>query len=121
MYNSKESFPKDFQTNMVTAFNCVYKWFKVNLLSININKTYYIKFKTKNNPTLDINIVCNDNKIKIIPNIKFLGIYIHDSINWSCHIEYIIQKLSSACYIMRSNKHFKAFNILKTIYFIDWW
>ena len=23
---------KDFQTNMVTAFNCVSKWFKVNLL-----------------------------------------------------------------------------------------
>ena len=45
---------KDFQTNMVTAFNCVNKWFKVNLLSLNINKTYYIQFKTKNKPTTDI-------------------------------------------------------------------
>jgi glutathionyl-hydroquinone reductase len=52
---------KDFQTNMVTAFNCVNKWFKVNLLSISIDKTHYIQFKTKNKPTLDINIVCNDN------------------------------------------------------------
>jgi hypothetical protein len=40
---------KYFQTNMVTAFNCVNKWFKV--------KTHYIKFKTKNKSTLDINIV----------------------------------------------------------------
>jgi hypothetical protein len=47
---------KDFQTNMVTAFNCVNKWFKVNLLYINIDKTHYIQFKTKNWPTLDINI-----------------------------------------------------------------
>ena len=52
---------KDFQTNMVTAFNCVNKWFKVNLLPINDDKTYYIQFKTKNKSTLDINIVCNDN------------------------------------------------------------
>ena len=59
----KSSDSTDFQTNMVTAFYCVNKWFKVNLLSININKTHYIQFKTKNNPTLDINIVSNDNLI----------------------------------------------------------
>jgi hypothetical protein len=64
---------KDFQTNMVTAFNCVNKWFKVNLLSINVNKTHYIQFKTKNKPTNDINIVCN-NLIITLPNIKFLCI-----------------------------------------------
>jgi len=44
-------------------------------------------------------------------------LYIHDSINWSCHIEYIIPKLSSACYIMRSIKPFMSLNTLKTIYY----
>jgi hypothetical protein len=43
----KSSNSRDFQTNMDTAFNCVNKWFKVNLLSINVVKTYYIQFKTK--------------------------------------------------------------------------
>jgi len=37
---------KDFQTNMVTAFNCVNKCFKINLLPINGDKTHYIQFKT---------------------------------------------------------------------------
>jgi len=69
--------PKDFQTNMVTAFNCVNKWFKVNLLPINGDKTHYMQFKTKNKPTLDINILCNDNIITTLPNMKFLGIYIY--------------------------------------------
>jgi len=101
---------------MVTAFDCVNKWFKVNLLSININETHYIQFKTKNEPTLDINIICNDNVITALPNVNFLGIYIHNSINWSCHIEYIIPKLSSACYIM-SIKPFMSLNTLKTIYY----
>jgi len=68
---------KDFQTNMVTAFNCVNKCFKVNVLSINVDETHYILFKTKNKPTLDIKIVCVDNLITTLPNIKFLGIYIY--------------------------------------------
>jgi hypothetical protein len=105
---------------MVTAFNCVNEWFKINLLSINVDKTHYIQFKTKNKSTLDINIVCNDNLVTTLLNIKFLGIYIyitHDSINWSCHIEYIIPKLSSACYIIRSIKPFVSLNTLKTIYY----
>ena len=109
--------PKDFQTNMVTAFNCVNKWFKVNLLSIYVDKTHYIQFKTKNKPTFDINIVCDNNSITPVTDIKFLGIYLQDSINWSCHIEYIIPKLSSACYIMRSIKPFMSLNTLKTVYY----
>ena len=71
-YNSNS---KDFQTNVVTAFNCVNKWLKVNLLPINGDKTHYIHFETKNKLTLDINNVCNDNLITTVPKIKFLGIY----------------------------------------------
>jgi len=69
--------PRDFQTNLFTHFHCVNKWFKVNLLSINTDKTHYIQFKTKNKPTFDINIICNDNLITTLPQIKFLGIYIY--------------------------------------------
>ena len=49
--------------------------------------------------------------------IKFLGIYIQDSINCSCHIDYIIPKLNSACYAMRSIKPVMSLNTLKTIYY----
>ena len=102
---------------MVTAFDCVNKWFKVNLLSININKTHYLQFKTKNKPTTDINTVCNDSLITALPNIKFLAICINDLINWSCHTEYIIQKMSSSCCIMSSIKPYMSLNTSKTIYY----
>jgi hypothetical protein len=108
---------KDFQSNMLNTCNCVNKWFKINLLSININKTHFIQFKTKNKPTTDINIVCNNQPITTLSNIKLLGIYINYSMNWSRHVECIIPKLSSACYIMRSIKSYVSFNTLKTIYY----
>ena len=53
----------------------------------------------------------------LIPKIKFLGIYIQDSITWSCHINYITPKLSSSCYAMRSIKPVMSLNTLKTIYY----
>ena len=76
----KSSNSKDLHTNMVTAFNCVNKWFIVNLLSINVDKTRYIQFNTKNKPTLDTNIVCNYNLITL-PNNKFLGINILNTLS----------------------------------------
>jgi len=100
----KNSNLKDFQSNMAMAFNCLNQWLKINLLSINSDKTHYIQFKTKNKPTCDVNIVCNGNPITALHKIKFLGIYIQDSTNWNHHIDYIIPKLSSACYAMRSIK-----------------
>ena len=41
---------KDFQTNMVTAFNCVNKWFEVNLLFINVAKLITFNLRPKTNP-----------------------------------------------------------------------
>ena len=113
----KSPTPKDFQTKMVEAFDSVYKWFKVNSLSINVEKTHYIQFKTKNKPMPDINIVCDNKSITPATDIKFLGIYLQDSINWSCHIDYIIPKLSSACYVMRSVRPIMPINTLKTVYY----
>jgi hypothetical protein len=94
----KTSKLNDFQNNMAMAFNCVNKWFTVNLPSINVDKTHYLQFNTKNNPTCNINIVCNDKLVTALPKIKFLGMYIQDSMNWSSHIDYIIPKLRSACH-----------------------
>src|SRR5215510_10880915 len=92
------------QTNMINTFNCAYKWFQTHPLTININKTHYTIFKTKNKPTKDINIVCKECPIAASSNIKFLGIYLDNLMNWNCHIEYIVPRLSSACYMMRSIK-----------------
>jgi hypothetical protein len=108
---------KDFQTNMAVAFETINTWSKVNSLTINIEKTHYIQFKTRNTPSYDLNISCDNDLITSVDNIKFLGIHLQDSINWDCHIEHILPKLSSACYIMRNIKQIMPSNTLKTVYY----
>jgi hypothetical protein len=85
-----------------------------NKLTINLNKTHCVQFKTKNKSITDLNIACNNRQITTLFNIKFLGININDTMNWSGHVEYIIPKLSSACYIMRP---YMPLNTSKTIYY----
>jgi hypothetical protein len=41
----------EFHVNIETVLGNVNKWFKNNCLSLNIEKTHYIPFKTKNKPT----------------------------------------------------------------------
>jgi hypothetical protein len=113
----KSASVKELQDEMIAAVATAYTWFKTNLLSVNINKTHYIQFKTKNKPTSDMQIICNDHALLSVSHCKFLGIHIQDTLNWSCHINSIIPKLSSACYIMRNLKPIMLFNTLKTVYY----
>jgi len=43
---------EDFQTNMVTVFNCVNKWFEANLLSISVAKLITFNLRSKTSPHL---------------------------------------------------------------------
>jgi hypothetical protein len=56
-------------------------------------------------------------QINTITNNKFLGIFINDTLSWKTHIEYIIPKLSTACYAIRIMKPNMSQNILRMIYF----
>jgi hypothetical protein len=72
-----------FNNNIHIIFNTLNKWFKGNLLSLNLNKTHFTQFTSKRNNTMDLKIG-NDNKL--IPNIshtKFLGITIESTLSWS--------------------------------------
>ena len=76
--------------------------------SINLDKTHYIQFKTNHNTRSHLEISQLNKQILPISYIKFLGIYINDTINWKNHIEYIVPKLSTACHTMRMIKPYMS-------------
>jgi hypothetical protein len=53
-----------FQNDLNTAFGQIAKWFQVNLLSLNLNKTYFIQFSNKSLNYPDINITHENNKFQ---------------------------------------------------------
>jgi hypothetical protein len=46
----------EFKEEINIVFEKLIKWFQINLLSLNLNKTYYMQFMSKTNYAVDINI-----------------------------------------------------------------
>jgi hypothetical protein len=109
--------PIHFKNSVSKIFQDVNRWFSTNLLSLNIDKTYYMQFVTKNSSLIDLNIMHGNEKIAYICNTKFLGITMDSTLSWKTHIDTIIPRLSSACFAIRAVKPFLSQESLKMVYY----
>ena len=69
-----------------------------NYLHINLSKSKFMSFKTprvKKNDAIDsFKVTYSGTQLQRVQSIKFLGIYIEESLNWSEHISHISKKIS---------------------------
>ena len=68
--------------------NKINTWFKLNKLSLNISKTYYMIFNLVNSPC-DDNISIDNIDIDKVHCSKFLGVYIDFKLKWFEHVNSI--------------------------------
>jgi hypothetical protein len=103
------------------TINAVYRtlddWFRKNLLSFNTGKTQYINFTTKNNRLTKWDMGDISSLITSSNHTKFLGLTIDSTLTWKRHIENVMNKLCTACYMIRNIKPFMSVNTLKTVYY----
>jgi hypothetical protein len=109
---------KEFKFKINTVFDRINKWFQINLLSLNFEKTKFLKFLTKNSHQIDIQVSYENNKIDNTHNIKFLGLKVDTSLSWKNHIDQLACKLNKSCYLIRSIKPFLSLEIIKMVYFL---
>lgn len=96
------------------------EWFKANRLSLNIDKTYYIIFSSRNKniaPDINNNITIDGKLILRVKNVKFLGIYIDEHLTWNHHIQCISKKVAKNVGIIRRVSYLLPINILRNLYF----
>jgi hypothetical protein len=105
------------QSDLNTVFCQLSKWFHGNLIKLNLNKTHFIQFINKSICNCDIQIMIDNKHILTVKETKFLGLIIDKTLTWKEHIDYIIPKLSSACYVMRTVKPHVSHNTLNIIYY----
>ena len=85
--------------------NIRFTWFKVNLLTLNLNKTQYLEFRTKNYYNVNTQNKYDQECITSASEITFLRLTIDDTLSWKQHIEQIFNKMCTACYALRKIKH----------------
>ena len=62
-------------------------WLTANKLSLNINKTNFIIFKSNRKKLKNkANVIINEHTIDQVKYTKFLGIYINEELSWKYHI-----------------------------------
>jgi len=73
------------KTNL--ALTSLKQWFYINQLVLNITKTNVIKFTPKATAHVPLDIIYKDNIIDEVKSTKFLGMHIHNLMNWKNHVE----------------------------------
>ena len=74
----------------------LYVWFRPNRLSINVKKTNYIVFysKQKQYTPNPMNIYINGSLINEVVKTKFLGIILDNVLSWKYHLDHICKILA---------------------------
>jgi hypothetical protein len=57
----------------------------------------------------------NQTKLTNMSESKFLGLIIDSTFSWKQYIDYVIKKISNACYALRNIKYFIPLDTLKLI------
>jgi hypothetical protein len=107
----------NFERNLNQTFRDINTWFNVNLLTLNYNKTQYVEFRPMNYYTVTTQVSYDRTKLTNVTESKFLGLIIDSTLSWKQHIDYVIKKISIACYALRNIKYFIPLDTLKLIYF----
>jgi hypothetical protein len=88
-----------------------------NLLTLNLDTTNFIHFKTRNSCSLDMKIAYDNRLIINKSYTKFLGITTENTLYWKNHKYQLLPKLSAASYAIRVLKPFIIQETLVMVYY----
>ena len=72
-------------------------WFQVNKLSLNVEKSKFMIFKTRQKKyCLDIQLLINNECIEQVNETMFLGAILDENLSWKSHLPYLANKISKS-------------------------
>ena len=96
IYNSQKA--KTVETVINTELKEVIRWLRLNKLSLNAGKTKLISFHSTKHQLDYENVYINFNGVRLNPvdYIKYLGMFIDETLNWKQHVHNLSIQLSRA-------------------------
>ena len=119
IYTKSQNFDLASVSNEINLeLNKVNDWLAVNKLSLNIKKTKFMLFHTRQTNISQYvpNLKIGNDKIKRVKDFDFLGLTINENMSWKPHTDRIANKLSKYVGIINRLKRYLPQNILKMIY-----
>ena len=109
--------PKKMQKLINADLKVLYNWLLANKISLNSDKTEIIFFHKPGERKPNISIKMNGHKIFPSSAIRYLGVYLDETLNWSFHCGVLSKKLKRANGMLCKARHYIPLEDLKTLYF----
>jgi hypothetical protein len=106
-----------FKINRNQMFKQINMWFNTNLLTLNLKKTQYLEFRTRNSCNSPTRIHCDQGDITTTTMTIFLGLIIDNTLSWKQQIEQFVDIILMACYALRNIKCTVSLKTLRLAYF----
>ena len=93
-------------------------WFNRNNLIINVSKTGVMSFHNSQSK-LPVTPQVSFNKLNLeyITEMKFLCIYIMETLNWNFNVQSLANKLSKVSFMIKSSKEILSLYMVRNVYF----
>ena len=92
-------------------------WLKANKIALNCDKTEMIIFRHPNKKiNYDLKVKVNGKKLRLSSNVKYLGVYLDEHLNWSYHVDALAAKLTRASGMLAKIRHYVNEKTLLNIY-----
>lgn len=116
LYNNKSASVND--KNLHDDLKTLVEYFRINKLTLNINKSNIINIKNSNR-SIPNRLTLTKNSfpdVKVIDECKYLGIILDNRLNWSPYINSLLLKLNKITGIIYKIKHKLPLSVLLLIY-----
>ena len=96
--------------NYETIYECANKqlcnidhWLIANKLSLNVEKTNHVVFRTTNSkpPSNNLTLLIRNKRINRVTSSKFLGVILHENLSWKPHMDTVLKRLRISLGVVR--------------------
>ena len=105
------------QQNMESDLMNIAEWLKANKLSLNIKKTHFMVFTSKNKTPTNMELHIGGQPIEKVEHTKFLGVILDHKITWKKHINYISNKIAKGIGIIKKVRKYLNSETLISLYY----
>lgn len=95
----------------------IYDYLRLNRLTVNIAKTQFINFRAPRKKIPKVSLDFNGTKIEECSSVKYLGLYISNTLNWNEHVDHVARKIVPVIGVMKKIRYKIPSHILRLIYF----
>jgi len=97
---------------------CLTNWLNSNKIALNSSKTELLLFKPRHKIcTYDAKFTINGNRIYPSKSVKYLGIYIDDTLSWETHTNFVCNKLRRANGALSKLRFYLPNNLMLSLYY----